>query len=79
MFSTWMGVGNVHDAPFDAILGGPAMTQANAVIRQATRRVSPSRGCGPNSPCGPDNESDEGPDNGECTPGYPGSSCSPRN
>ncbi|WP_381563602.1 radical SAM protein [Streptomyces eurythermus] len=79
VFSTWMGVGNVHDAPFDAILGGPAMTQANAVIRQATRRVSPSRGCGPNSPCGPDNESDEGPDNGECTPGYPGSSCSPRN
>ncbi|MCL3993388.1 SPASM domain-containing protein [Streptomyces lavenduligriseus] len=79
VFSTRMGVGNVHDAPFGAVLGGPAMAQANAVIRQATRGVSPSRGCGPNSPCGPDNESDEGPDNGECTPGYPGSSCSPRN
>ncbi|GHH17883.1 radical SAM/SPASM domain-containing protein [Streptomyces rubradiris] len=79
VFSTWMGVGNVHDAPFGAVLGGPEMAQANEVIRQATRGVSPSRGCGPNSPCGPDNESDEGPDNGECTPGYPGSSCSPRN
>ncbi|WDM12811.1 radical SAM protein [Streptomyces lavenduligriseus] len=79
VFSTWMGVGNVHDAPFGAILGGPEMAQANAVIRQATHGVSPSRGCGPDSPCGPDNESDEGPDNGECTPGFPGSSCSPRN
>ncbi|WP_245172924.1 hypothetical protein [Streptomyces achromogenes] len=74
-----MGVGNVHDAPFGAILGGPEMAQANAVIRQATHGASPSRGCGPDSPCGPDNESDEGPDNGECTPGFPGSSCSPRN
>ncbi|MEU7084215.1 radical SAM/SPASM domain-containing protein [Streptomyces achromogenes] len=79
VFSTWMGVGNVHDAPFGAILGGPEMAQANAVIRQVTHGVSPSRGCGPDSPCGPDNESDEGPDNGECTPGFPGSSCSPRN
>ncbi|GHI06046.1 radical SAM protein [Streptomyces cellostaticus] len=79
VFSTWMGVGNVQDAPLGAILGGPDMAQANAIIRQG-RDLSASRSCGPDSPCGPDNESGGGGgDESECSPGFPGSSCSPRN
>ncbi|MFM9444435.1 radical SAM protein [Streptomyces acidiscabies] len=74
VFSTWMGVGNVREAPLGAILGGPEMAQANAAIRQGV-----SYSCGPASPCGPDNDSDGGGDESECSPGYPGSSCSPRN
>ncbi|MFF8728121.1 radical SAM/SPASM domain-containing protein [Streptomyces sp. NPDC015171] len=78
VFSTWLGVGNVKDAPLGAILGGPEMAQANAVIRQSVS-LRPSFGCGPDSPCGPDNQPEPQPDNGECSPGFPGSSCSPRN
>ncbi|MEU9975076.1 radical SAM protein [Streptomyces sp. NPDC051014] len=78
VFSTWLGVGNVQDAPLDAILGGPEMALANATIRQAV--VRPSFGCGPDSPCGPDNSGGGGGgDESECSPGFPGSSCSPRN
>ncbi|MER6529364.1 radical SAM protein [Streptomyces sp. NPDC001508] len=79
VFSTWMGVGNVQDAPLGAILGGPEMAQANATIRQG-RDLSVSYSCGPDSPCGPDNDSGGGGgDESECSPGFPGSSCSPRN
>ncbi|MFI0164783.1 radical SAM protein [Streptomyces sp. NPDC017095] len=79
VFSTWLEVGNVQAAPLGAILAGPQMAEASAFIRQTTRGAVVSRSCGPNSPCGPDNESDEGPGNEECSPGFPGSSCSPRN
>ncbi|WP_405447136.1 radical SAM protein [Streptomyces achromogenes] len=79
VFSTWMDVGNVHDMSLGVILGSPEMAQANAVVRQATRGLIASRSCGPNSPCGPDNESDDGPDDQECSPGFPLSECSPRN
>lgn len=78
VFSTWMGVGNVQDAPLAAILGGPEMAQANAIIRQG-RGPGVSYSCGPDSPCGPDNDSGGGGDENECSPGFPGSSCSPRN
>ncbi|MER6382127.1 radical SAM/SPASM domain-containing protein [Streptomyces sp. NPDC001118] len=78
VFSTWLGVGNVQDASLGAILGGPEMAQANATIRQG-RKLSVSYSCGPDSPCGPDNDSGGGGDEGECSPGFPGSSCSPRN
>ncbi|MFF4573560.1 radical SAM protein [Streptomyces sp. NPDC001410] len=65
VFSTWLGVGNVQDAPLAAILGGPEMARANAAIR-AERGVSAK-------PCGPDDNDDE------CSPGFPGSECTPRN
>ncbi|MGJ5899187.1 radical SAM/SPASM domain-containing protein [Streptomyces niveiscabiei] len=74
VFSTWMGVGNVRDTPLGAVLGGPEMARANAVIRQ---RRSPGVPYG-HDPCGPDDDSGGG-DESECSPGYPGSSCSPRN
>lgn len=64
VFSTWMGVGNVQQAPLAAILGGPAMAGANATIRAAAR----GRTCEPR--CEP---------NAECSPGFPGSGCGPRN
>jgi MoaA/NifB/PqqE/SkfB family radical SAM enzyme len=60
VFSAWMGVGNVQDAPLAAILGGTAMAEANASIRSAARS---------SHDCDPD---------GECSPGSPGSGCSPR-
>lgn len=60
VFSGWMGVGNVQNAPLGAILAGSAMSEANASIRSVARRG----GCEPDT---------------ECSPGFPGSSCSPRN
>ncbi|MEU6071812.1 SPASM domain-containing protein [Streptomyces sp. NPDC047082] len=77
VFSTWLRVGNVQDAPLGAILGGLEMAQANATIRRGWD-LSVSYSCGPDSPCGPDNDNGGG-DESECSPGYPGSSCSPRN
>lgn len=76
VFSTWMNVGNVQDAPLGAILSGPEITQANATIRAGR-----NRSCGPNSPCGPDNDAQScTPDtDDECSPGTPGSECTPRN
>lgn len=42
VFSTWMGVGNVQDAPLNAILGGPEMDEANAIIRRGRISTSPA-------------------------------------
>jgi MoaA/NifB/PqqE/SkfB family radical SAM enzyme len=72
VFSTWMGVGNVHDGPLATILSGTAMAEANATIRSATRGGHACHpACAPDNappmPCGPD---DSGP--------YPPSECSPR-
>ncbi|WP_050368821.1 radical SAM/SPASM domain-containing protein [Streptomyces acidiscabies] len=72
VFSAWMSVGNVRDTPLGAVLGGSEMARVNAAIRQRrTPGVS-------TNPCGPDDDSG-GSDESECSPGYPGSSCSPRN
>ncbi|MEU6604039.1 radical SAM protein [Streptomyces shenzhenensis] len=80
VFSTWLSVGNVQDAPLGAILNGPEIAQANATIR-AGRAFGGSRSCGPDSPCGPDNDDARSctPDtDDECAPGTPGSECTPR-
>lgn len=76
VFSTWLSVGNVHDAPLGTILSGPEIAQANAGIRAGR-----NRGCGPDSPCGPDSDARTcSPDtDDECSPGTPGSDCTPRN
>ncbi|MEU1669683.1 radical SAM/SPASM domain-containing protein [Streptomyces sparsogenes] len=69
VFSSWMGVGNVREDSLAAILGDPAMADANASVR-ATGKT------------GGEDDDDDGCDpvgDGECTPGYPSSSCSPRN
>jgi MoaA/NifB/PqqE/SkfB family radical SAM enzyme len=81
VFSTWLSVGNVQDASLGAILSGPEIAQANATIR-AGRDFGGSRSCGPDSPCGPDNDDARScsPDtDDECSPGTPGSECTPRN
>ncbi|MFF8369056.1 radical SAM protein [Streptomyces lydicus] len=69
VFSTWMGVGNVREAPLASILSGTAMSEATESIRTAVGR-------------GGDEDDDSGScdpvGDGECSPGYPSSSCSPR-
>jgi MoaA/NifB/PqqE/SkfB family radical SAM enzyme len=79
VFSGWMGVGNVQDAPLATILSGTAMAEANTTIRRATRAGK----CRPDddTPCVPEQLTDDpcSPENyEECTPGYPPSECSPR-
>lgn len=64
VFSTAWSVGNVRTASLADILGGAAMASAQASIRSA--RTSSAF-----DPCGPTDD--------ECTPGTPGSSCTPRN
>ncbi|HEY3688212.1 MAG TPA: radical SAM/SPASM domain-containing protein [Streptosporangiaceae bacterium] len=49
VFSTWMSVGNVHDAALATILSGTAMTQANESIQAVTR----TGGCDPDDECSP--------------------------
>ncbi|MER0244771.1 radical SAM/SPASM domain-containing protein [Streptomyces sp. HSW2009] len=65
----WMSVGNVRTAGLADILGGPAMANARLNVQRTTsgKKCDPDRcdpGCEPNE---------------ECTPGFPGSSCHPRN
>ncbi len=88
--SAWLGVGNVKRAPLADILSGAEMARANAAIRiEAGKKDKGSGGGssggkggkggsggsggngGGSGPCGPTED--------ECTPGFPGSSCSPRN
>ncbi|WP_262401759.1 hypothetical protein [Actinomadura sp. CNU-125] len=49
MFSTWMGVGDVHEASLADILGGAAMADAAASIRA----VAQDGGCDPDQECSP--------------------------
>ncbi len=65
VFSGWLGVGNVHDAPLADILGGDAMAEANASIRNSRVPGLPGNHDG----CEPDDE---------CSPGTPLSDCNPR-
>jgi MoaA/NifB/PqqE/SkfB family radical SAM enzyme len=65
VFSTFMGVGNVQEASLASILASSEMAAANATIRQG-RSVSSLSACTPDT-------------DDECTPGTPGSECTPRN
>ncbi|MFB7499491.1 radical SAM protein [Streptomyces sp. NPDC056161] len=79
VFSTWLRMGNIQRASLSSILGGSETAQANATIR-ASRDLGVTYGCSPDSSCGPDNEESDGDDNDdECSPGFPGTECSPRN
>lgn len=62
-FSGFIDTGNVRTTPLVDILGGAPLAEASAAIRAAAQG---------NAACGPDNDD-------ECTPGYPGTECSPRN
>ncbi|WP_327430557.1 radical SAM protein [Streptomyces sp. NBC_01236] len=65
VFSAWLSVGNVKDAPLASILNGPAMARTNASIR-SRRNPDDFDGCTPDT-------------DDECSPGTPGSECTPRN
>ncbi|MGA4879615.1 radical SAM/SPASM domain-containing protein [Streptomyces lydicamycinicus] len=74
VFSTWMGVGKVQDAPLASILNGTAMSEATKSIRRAVGRggdEDDDNSGDSSGSCGPVGD-------GECSPGYPSSSCSPR-
>ncbi|WHX24178.1 radical SAM/SPASM domain-containing protein [Streptomyces malaysiensis subsp. malaysiensis] len=65
-------VGNVRSTPLATILGSPAMAEARASIRSVF-----AKGGGDdedNDSCDPSCDP-----NAECSPGYPGSECGPRN
>ncbi|SDG22712.1 Radical SAM superfamily enzyme, MoaA/NifB/PqqE/SkfB family [Sinosporangium album] len=62
VFSTWMRVGDVRDTSLADILHSAEMARANSAIQVA---------------CGPDEDESDGDDD-ECSPGFPGSGCSPR-
>ncbi|MFE1763510.1 radical SAM protein [Streptomyces angustmyceticus] len=70
VFSTWLGVGNIQDAPLASILNGTAMSEAAKSIRRAVGRGGDEDDDNSGS-CGPVGD-------GECSPGFPSSSCSPR-
>lgn len=65
VFSGWMGVGNVKTTPLATILSGADMKRANTSIRAATM--------------GGGDDDDDGGNDDECSPGFPGSECTPRN
>ncbi|MEC3994821.1 radical SAM protein [Actinacidiphila sp. DG2A-62] len=65
VFSAWIDTGNVKETPLADILGGAQMQSASTAIRSVTVGKDP---------CGPDDDNDD-----ECSPGYPGSECTPRN
>ncbi|TBO57074.1 radical SAM protein [Streptomyces kasugaensis] len=67
VFSGSMGLsaGNVLDSPLADILSGSPMTEANAAVRAATMG-------------GDEEGDDEGGNDDECSPGFPGSECTPR-
>ncbi|WP_405887891.1 radical SAM/SPASM domain-containing protein [Streptomyces sp. NBC_01136] len=67
VFSAWLNVGNVKDTPLADILGGAAMGAANASIRKCHGGSS-----GTAAACTPDTDD-------ECSPGTPGSECTPKN
>ncbi|MFB4194177.1 radical SAM protein [Streptomyces carpaticus] len=78
VFSTWMEIGNVQQAPLAAILSGDKMIQATAAIRgdvtMAKCQPDCQPHCVPNNPCDPRCEP-----NAACRPGTPPSDCQPRN
>ncbi|MBO8194000.1 hypothetical protein ITI46_20370 [Streptomyces oryzae] len=68
-------VGNVRDAPLGSILNGTAMTAAQTHIRTVV--VARDGGDEDDDDSGDDGCNPVG--DGECSPGFPSSSCSPRN
>ncbi|MEV5237968.1 radical SAM/SPASM domain-containing protein [Streptomyces cinnamoneus] len=87
VFSTWMGVGNVHDDSLASVLSGPALSEATDSLREVwgwgkdkdkdtdggqNQPCNPD--CVPNNPCDPRCEP-----NDSCNPGAPRSECGPKN
>jgi len=64
----WMGVGNVRSTPLATLLGSPAMAEVRTTIHSAVAKGG-----------GEDEDGCDPVGDGECSPGYPSSSCGPRN
>ncbi|MFI1887232.1 SPASM domain-containing protein [Streptomyces jumonjinensis] len=75
VFTPSLGVGNVLDGGLDSILDGPVMGATKAVIRESVHRGN--GGDGGDDDGG--NKCNPGTVPEECSPGHPGSSCTPRN
>ncbi|MEU5957531.1 radical SAM protein [Streptomyces sp. NPDC047525] len=69
VFSTWVTVGNVLSRSLEDILDGDDMTAAGVLIRSSVIRMGGNGG---------DDDDDDDNDD-ECSPGFPGSECTPRN
>lgn len=72
VFTRWVKVGNVRQDPLTAILESPEMAAALAALPSRTRAL-----CNPLDP--DDDPCDPVMKEQECPPGFPPSSCSPRN
>lgn len=68
VFSTWLSVGNVLTASLEDVLVGDDMTAAGVLISSSVVRMGGNGG---------DDDDDDNDD--ECSPGFPGSECTPRN
>ncbi|GAA4970816.1 hypothetical protein GCM10023205_40600 [Yinghuangia aomiensis] len=73
VMSAWLTVGNIRTAPLSATLNGDGMAEAISTICDARAGNEPLPPPGPQPPSGPCN-----PDDQECTPGTPLSTCNPR-
>lgn len=72
VFSSWISVGNVKSAPLATILSGAAMKHAITSIRAERGGDDDDNGSSSGGgDCGPVGD-------GECSPGFPSSSCTPR-
>ncbi|WP_171162015.1 radical SAM protein [Streptomyces sp. I05A-00742] len=84
VFSTWMSVGNVHDASLASILSGPALSKAVDSLRADWGKKDKDNDQGQNQPCTPDCVPKNPCDprcspNDSCRPGTPGTECRPKN
>ncbi|MCF2527048.1 radical SAM protein [Yinghuangia soli] len=73
VMSAWLPVGNVRSAPLSATLDGDRMAEAIATIREARAGNEPLPPPGPQPPPPPCSPQDD-----ECSPGTPLSTCNPR-
>ncbi|MFH8491962.1 radical SAM/SPASM domain-containing protein [Streptomyces longisporoflavus] len=69
VFSTWLSAGNVRDGSLEDILVGNAMVAAKALISSSIIRLGGNGG----------DDDDDNDNEDECSPGFPGSECTPRN
>ncbi|GGV69168.1 hypothetical protein GCM10010277_79140 [Streptomyces longisporoflavus] len=69
VFSTWLKAGSIREGSLEDILIGDAMAAAKALISSSVIRRGGNGG----------DEDDDDDNEDECSPGFPGSECTPRN
>ncbi|MFF3552700.1 hypothetical protein ACFYXL_04675 [Streptomyces tsukubensis] len=73
VFTPSLSVGNVLDCGLDGSLDGPVMGAVKALIRESVRNGGDGDDDDGGNKCNPGTVPEE------CSPGHPGSSCTPRN